>query len=68
MVLNITLSLYLKQTAMTDTEKLDAIQALIDGRFDDEQLMKIGDLWSGPDQLRLNIESILDYGLPVDEI
>ena len=45
---------------MTDSEKLSAIQALIDGRFDDTDLLKIGDLWTGPDCFKLNVQEILN--------
>jgi len=45
---------------MTDSEKLEAIQALIDGRFDDADLLKIGDLWTGPDCFKLNVQEILN--------
>lgn len=50
---------------MTNSEKLSAIQALIDGRFDDTDLLKIGDLWTGPDSFKINVQEIINR--PEDE-
>ena len=46
---------------MTAEEKIIAIQALIDRRFDDIQLCKIGTLWSGPNYFELNVHEIINH-------
>lgn len=43
---------------MTDSQKLEAIRALINGEWDNEQLLKIGALFVNDIE---NIKSILEY-------
>lgn len=47
---------------MTPEQRIEAIQALLNGEYDNQQLLKIGMLWSGPNHFKANVEKIINYG------